>query len=162
MSVAAAGDVQFCQYSANIICLDEDLDRLYESTRLVMKTVQNLGFSCRIEDINAVEAWRGSLPGDGYCNVRRVLLHTLNLADMMPITSVWAGLRENPSALMPKNSPALLVRSHERRDSVPLQSSRFRPGTHAGRRSVWRRQVHCSRPDRRPVVSLSTRSGVRI
>ena len=61
MSVAASGDVQFCQYSANIICLDDDLDRLYESTRLVMKTVQNLGFSCRIEDINAVEAWRGSL-----------------------------------------------------------------------------------------------------
>ena len=36
------------------------------------------------------------------------LLHTLNLADMLPITSVWAGLRENPSAMMPKNSPALL------------------------------------------------------
>ena len=97
MGVAAAGDVQFCQYAANIICLDEDLDRLYESTRLVMKTVQNLGFSCRLEDVNAVEAWRGSLPGDGYSNVRRVLLHTLNLADMMPITSVWAGLRENPA-----------------------------------------------------------------
>src|SRR6202167_2664083 len=108
MGVAAAGDVQFCQYSANIICLDEDADRLYETTRLVMKTLQNLGFSCRIEDVNAVEAWRGALPGDGYCNVRRVLLHTLNLADMMPITSVWAGLRDNPSALMPKNSPALL------------------------------------------------------
>jgi type IV secretion system protein VirB4 len=108
MGVAAAGDVQFCQYTANIICLDEDPDRLYENTRLVMKTVQNLGFSCRVEDVNAVEAWRGSLPGDGYCNVRRVLLHTLNLADMMPITSVWAGLRENPSSLMPRNSPALL------------------------------------------------------
>jgi hypothetical protein len=26
--------------------------------------------------------------------VRRVLLHTLNLADLLPITSVWAGLRE--------------------------------------------------------------------
>lgn len=108
MGVAAAGDVQFCQYSANIICLDKDPDRLYESTRLVMKTVQNLGFSCRIEDVNAVEAWRGSLPGDGYSNVRRVLLHTLNLADMIPITSVWAGLRENPSSLMPKSSPPLL------------------------------------------------------
>src|SRR5216683_5295317 len=73
-----------------------------------MKTVQNFGFSCRIEDVNALEAWRGSMPGDGYCNVRRVLLHTLNLADMMPITSVWAGLRENPSAMMPKHSPPLL------------------------------------------------------
>lgn len=108
MGVASSGDVQFAQYSANIICLDEDKDRLYESTRKIMKTVQNLGFSCRVETVNAVEAWRGSLPGDGYCNVRRVLLHTLNLADMLPITSVWAGLRENPSALMPKNSPPLL------------------------------------------------------
>ncbi len=108
MGVAAAGDVQFAQYSANIICLDEDRDRLYESTRRVMKTIQNLGFSCRIETVNAVEAWRGSLPGDGYRNVRRVMLHTLNLADMLPITSVWAGLRENPSAMMPKHSPPLL------------------------------------------------------
>jgi type IV secretion/conjugal transfer VirB4 family ATPase len=108
MSTAAAGDVQFCQYSANVICFDEDIHRLDENVRAVTKTIQNLGFSCRTETINAVEAWRGSIPGDGYSNVRRVLLHTLNLADMLPITSVWAGLRENPSALMPKNSPPLL------------------------------------------------------
>ena len=108
MSVAAAGDVQFAQYSANIICMDEDPIRLHESVRLVMKTIQNLGFSCRMETVNAIEAWRGSLPGDGYSNVRRVLLHTMNLADMLPVTSVWAGLRENPSALMPKHSPPLL------------------------------------------------------
>lgn len=34
MGIAAAGDVQFCQYSANIICLDEDAERLHESVRL--------------------------------------------------------------------------------------------------------------------------------
>jgi type IV secretion/conjugal transfer VirB4 family ATPase len=108
MGVAAAGDVQFAQYSANVICLDENPDRLHENSRAVMKTIQNLGFSCRIETVNAVEAWRGSLPGDGYCNVRRVILHTLNLADMLPISSVWAGLRENPSPLMPKQSAPLM------------------------------------------------------
>lgn len=108
MGVAASGDMQFAQYSSNIICLDEDLDRLHENTRLVMKRIQNLGFACRLETINAVEAWCGSLPGDGYRNVRRVLLHTLNLADLLPITSIWAGLRENPSRLMPKQSPPLL------------------------------------------------------
>jgi type IV secretion/conjugal transfer VirB4 family ATPase len=108
MGVAASGDVQFAQYSSNIICLDEDLDRLHENTRLVMKKIQNLGFACRLETINAVDAWRGTIPGDGYRNVRRVLLHTLNLADLLPITSVWAGLRENPSRLMPKKSPPLL------------------------------------------------------
>jgi type IV secretion system protein VirB4 len=108
MGVAASGDVQFAQYSSNIICLDDDLERLQENTRAVMKRVQNLGFACRLETVNAAEAWRGSIPGDGYRNVRRVLLHTLNLADLLPITSVWAGLKENPSRLMPKNSPPLL------------------------------------------------------
>ena len=66
MSIAASGDVQFCLYSSNIICLDEDLGRLQESIRAVMKVIQNLGFACRIETVNAVEAWRGSIPGDGY------------------------------------------------------------------------------------------------
>ena len=108
MGVAASGDVQFAQYTSNIICLDENVERLAENVRTVMKRIQNLGFSCRLETVNAVEAWRGSLPGDGYRNVRRVLLHTLNLADLLPITSVWAGERENPSRLMPKNSPPLL------------------------------------------------------
>ena len=108
MSLAASGDVQFCQYTSTILCLEEDAATLHDSVRTVSKTIQNLGLGCRLETINAVEAWRGSIPGDGYSNVRRPLLHTLNLADMLPVTSVWAGLRENPSALMPKHSPPVL------------------------------------------------------
>jgi type IV secretion system protein TrbE len=108
MSVASSGDVQFAWYSSNVICLDEDLERLHQTTRTVMKALQHIGFSCRVETVNAVEAWRGSLPGDGYRNVRRNLLHTLNIADLLPMTSIWAGQRENPSAMMPKKSPPLL------------------------------------------------------
>jgi type IV secretion system protein VirB4 len=108
MGIASAGDVQFAQYSSNVVLLDEDAERLRESTRLVMKTIQHLGFACRLETINAIEAWRGSLPGDGYRNVRRTLVHTLNVADLLPVSSVWAGQRENPSSLMPKHSPPLL------------------------------------------------------
>src|SRR5207245_9316575 len=89
-------------------CLHEEERVANEAGSLVAKAIQNCGFSSRVESVNAVEAWRGSLPGDGYRNVRRVVLHTLNLADLLPITSVWAGLPENPSALMPKGSPPLL------------------------------------------------------
>jgi type IV secretion system protein TrbE len=32
----------------------------------------------------------------------------MNLADVLPMTSVWAGRHENPSPLMPANSPPLL------------------------------------------------------
>jgi type IV secretion/conjugal transfer VirB4 family ATPase len=108
MSVAAAGDVQFAFYASNIICAERDEDKLEENVALVAKTVRNAGYSARLETVNAVEAWRGSLPGDGYSNVRQVVLHTMNLADVLPITSVWAGRQQNPSALMPPNSPPLL------------------------------------------------------
>lgn len=108
MGEASSGDVQFCVYNTAILCFDEREESVEEAAALVVKTVQNLGFSCRVESVNAVEAWRGSLPGDGYRNVRRVILHTLNLADMMPITAVWAGEKQNPSPLMPAESPSLL------------------------------------------------------
>jgi type IV secretion/conjugal transfer VirB4 family ATPase len=108
MGVASSGDVQFCVYNTVIVCAEESEARLDDAAGLVVKTVQNLGFACRTETVNAVEAWRGSLPGDGYRNVRRVILHTLNLADLMPITAVWAGPKQNPSPLMPPNSPPLL------------------------------------------------------
>ncbi len=109
MGLAASGDVQFVQYTSSIVCMDEDLGILSDKVSGVVKRLQKLGFSSRIETVNALEAWRGTLPGDGYRNVRRVILHTLNLADMLPISSVWPGERENPSRLMPKSSPPLLL-----------------------------------------------------
>ena len=107
MSAAAAGDVHFCIYTSVMVITGPTAEATEDNAGLAMKTLHNLGFGCRVESVNAVEAWRGSLPGDGYSNVRRVVLHTLNLADMLPTTAVWAGLRINPSPLMPVNSPPL-------------------------------------------------------
>ena len=36
-----------------IICMDEDPVRVEEAAALVVKTVQNLGFACRVETVNA-------------------------------------------------------------------------------------------------------------
>jgi type IV secretion system protein VirB4 len=125
MSIAASGDVHFCLYTTVILCFDHYEARLEESTALVAKTVQNLGFACRVESVNALEAWRGSLPGDGYRNARRVLLHTLNLADMMPITAVWAGSKANPSPLIPRGSPPLMY-------AATTGATPFRMNLHVG------------------------------
>ena len=108
MSVAVAGDVLFAQYTTNVICADADEAKVEEAAGLVMKTIQNLGFAARVEDVNSVEAWIGSLPGDGYRNVRRVILHTLNLSDLLPISAVWAGNKESPCPFYPPKSPPLL------------------------------------------------------
>jgi type IV secretion system protein VirB4 len=108
MSVALAGDVLFAQYTSNVICADADDSKVEEAVALVKKTIQNLGFAARVEDVNSVEAWVGSLPGDGYRNVRRVVLHTLNLSDLLPISAVWAGNAESPCPFYPPKSPPLL------------------------------------------------------
>jgi type IV secretion system protein VirB4 len=62
-----------------------------EKIRLVERIVNGLGFTTKRERVNAVEAWLSSLPGHVYANVRQPLVHTLNLAHLMPLSSVWAG-----------------------------------------------------------------------
>lgn len=103
-ALAASGDVEFCLYSAVVTVFDEDPARVEENARAVVKRVQALGFEARIEDINAVESYLGTLPGSGYADVRRVVLHTINAADMAPVNSIYAGEIVNPSSLMPPNS----------------------------------------------------------
>jgi type IV secretion/conjugal transfer VirB4 family ATPase len=111
VSVAAAGDVQFANYTSNIVLLNEDKEQLEKNLTEVVKALKNAGFGARIENLNAVEAWRGTLPGDGNSNPRRFMVHTLNLADSMPVAGIWVGEKTCPSALMPPNSPPLLMAS---------------------------------------------------
>ena len=63
MGVASSGDVQFCVYNTVIICAHEREDRLDEAAGLVVKTIQNVGFACRTETVNAVEASSGKSAG---------------------------------------------------------------------------------------------------
>lgn len=111
LSVAAAGDVLFGMYTSNVVLLNENREKLNQNLSDVVKALKNAGFGARIEDLNAIEAWRGTLPGDGNSNPRRFYIHTLNIADSLPISAIWAGETENPSALMPPHSPPLLMAS---------------------------------------------------
>ena len=42
------------------------------------------------------EAWLGSIPIHGWYDVRKPLVSTRNLVDIMPLTSIWSGLAVNP------------------------------------------------------------------
>jgi type IV secretory pathway VirB4 component len=50
--------------------------------------IQGRDFTCMAESVNAVEAWLGSLPGHAYANVRQPPVSTLNLAHMIPLSTV--------------------------------------------------------------------------
>jgi len=106
---AASGAVLYGFYTMTVVVQDEDEARVEVQAREIQKHVQRCGFGARIERANTLEALIGSWPGHGYQNVRKALLHTLNLADLLPLTSVWAGLPTNPSPLFPADSPPLML-----------------------------------------------------
>ena len=93
---ALGGDhVAFGHLTTTVTVSDRDRQRADETVRAVERIVNGLGFTCLREGVNAVEAWLGSLPGHVYANVRQPLVHTLNLAHLMPLSSVWAGPSRN-------------------------------------------------------------------
>lgn len=104
----ASGAVRFGYYTSVILLSDTDPQRLRDIGREVVKVVNNQRFTARIEEVNAVEAYLGSLPGNTYANVRRPLINTLNLAHLLPFTAVWAGPEQHPCPFYPENSPPLL------------------------------------------------------
>ncbi|MDE2562576.1 MAG: conjugal transfer protein TrbE [Sphingomonadales bacterium] len=87
--------VSFGYLTTTITVSDPDLTRVEEKVRTVERIVNGLGFTCQCESVNAVEAWLSSLPGQVYANVRQPLVHSLNLAHLMPLSSVWAGPARN-------------------------------------------------------------------
>jgi type IV secretion system protein TrbE len=90
-----SGDVAFGYVTTTITVAAEDETKADEALRQVERVVNARGFVTIRESFNAVEAWLGSLPGNPYANVRQPIIHTLNLAHIMPISSVWAGPRWN-------------------------------------------------------------------
>lgn len=66
-----------------------------ERLRRAERIFHDLGFTVVRETVNAVEAWLGTLPGHVYANVRQPLVHTLNLAHLMPLSAAWAGPERN-------------------------------------------------------------------
>ncbi len=119
---ALGGDhVAFGYLTTTITVADTSRVRVEDKVRVVERVVNGLGFTCVREGVNAVEAWLSSLPGQAYANVRQPLVHTLNLAHLMPLSSVWAGAPQNRHL----GGPALL-------HAQTSGSTPFRLSTHIG------------------------------
>lgn len=89
---ALGGDhVAFGYLTTTVTVADTAPARVEEKVRAVERTINGLGFTTIREGVNAVEAWLSSLPGHVYANVRQPLVHTLNLAHLIPLSAVWAG-----------------------------------------------------------------------
>ena len=102
------GQVGMGLYTSLAVLMDEDLEKVKAGARQLQKALGLMGFPARIEDVNAIDAFFGSLPGHVVDNVRRSLLNTRHLSDLLPVSSIWTGREEAPCDFYPPHSPPLL------------------------------------------------------
>jgi len=103
-----SGMVSQGYYTSVVILMDEDRDKLDAAARMLEKAINRIGFTARVETINTLDAFLGSLPGHGVENVRRPLIHTMNLADLLPTSTIWTGAHHAPCPMYPPESPPLM------------------------------------------------------
>ena len=108
MAEVNSGLVAQGYYTSVVVLMDDDRDKVELSARQLEKAITAIGFGARIETINNLEAFFGSLPGHGVENVRRPIINTMNLADLMPTSSIWTGLNFAPCPMYPPLSPPLM------------------------------------------------------
>jgi type IV secretion system protein VirB4 len=90
-----SGEVSYGFWTSTVILMDDDSKFMDATVAYLLKMIRNEGFSCRDEEVNCTEAFLGSIPGHGYENLRRPEIHSMNLADCLPLTSTWQGPTEN-------------------------------------------------------------------
>jgi type IV secretion system protein VirB4 len=111
--------------TANIVLMHEDREMLAEVAREVRRFLRSAGFMPRIETTNSLEAWLSSHPGNSYANLRRPLINTMNMVDLLPLATTWTGLAHNPCPFYPAGSRSLAILTTD--GSTP-----FRLNLHAG------------------------------
>ena len=104
------GDVSFGYLTDNIILMDQNLSKIKSQANDIIKMLSAIGIKARIETINTFDAFLGSLPAHAVENVRRPLVSTINVADMLPVYSPWSGETTAPCPFKGyEGAPALLM-----------------------------------------------------
>jgi type IV secretion system protein VirB4 len=111
ITLAQEGNVKFGYYTPVIVVMSKDKTECRTRLEIIRDALRARSCLARIETINAVESFRGSLPGDSLCNVRQPLIHTLNLSHFLPLQGIWTGEEANPNPKLPKESPPLFLAS---------------------------------------------------
>lgn len=95
-------------YTGCVVLMDEDRRTLDIAAQDLCKIINTLGFAARVETVNTLDAFLGSLPGHGAQNVRRPAISTLNFAHFISTFSIYTGSEYAPCPFFGNKSPALL------------------------------------------------------
>lgn len=113
--------VAYGYFTSAIVIADSEIERVNANSEEIERLINGLGFTTKCEDINSVDAWLGTIPGNCRNNVRRPIINTLNLGHLIPLSAVWAGEESNEHL----NGPPLF-------SALTHGSTPFRYVTHVG------------------------------
>lgn len=82
-------------YTFSFIIRNKDEKVLNEQLDKVAAIIKKEGFVVAKENLNILEAFLGSLPGDIEHNVRKPILLVLNYLDLIPLSTDWDGYKVN-------------------------------------------------------------------
>lgn len=108
LKLNTAGNVKFGWYNATVVVRHEDQRTLIEMAREAERAIRRCQFACRIETVNAPDAFLATLPGNTTNNIKRPMIHTYNVADLAPSSGIWTGSPVHPNNLYPEPAPALI------------------------------------------------------
>ncbi len=78
-------------YSSSLIVWDKSLSKAKEKSKKLQAVIKSCGFKCVEEKLNNVEAFYGTLPGNVYSNIKTNLISTVNMSNIIPLSSAWQG-----------------------------------------------------------------------
>jgi type IV secretion system protein TrbE len=84
-------EVAYGYGTLTVVVSDPDLEVVTQQSQQVEAALNRQGFIAKVEDLNAVEAWLGTIPGDVSHMVRKPIISSLNIAHLVPHSAIWAG-----------------------------------------------------------------------
>lgn len=94
--VELATDVySFGYYTSNVMVWDNDYNLAIEKARYIVSLINSCGFTAKIETVNSFNAFLSMMPGNMYANVRRPVISSGNMSQIVPLSSVWSGIKYN-------------------------------------------------------------------
>lgn len=103
-----SGVIKNGYYNTTIIVFAKTIEELNATVTEIRKKIETGGFTTYIENVNTIESYLGSLPGHIVQNLRRYFISTMNLAHLLPLSTMWMGNKYNECDKYPPHSPALL------------------------------------------------------
>jgi type IV secretion system protein VirB4 len=93
IEIAALGYLTSC-----VMVWDKDPLKAKKKAEQVRTIINSAGFTCKEERFNSLESFVSMMPGQVYANYRALPVMSYTFSHVIPLSSVWAGLRVNVHA----------------------------------------------------------------